>query len=170
MEYISEKKIHYTEAKMGVLFEVPSAVYGVSFIDVTCTGVTRGESLARNQQRNWETVLQTFGLLTQPLVLQVPEEHFFNSDDNFAGSELFKRMGKQHQFVVEMLRPDTRFWIFAIGSERADVLDINTLLGLFDLVPVIPNLNETIILKPSVFHTSDSDLINIQFFAAPTIK
>jgi|TARA_B100001094_G_scaffold185839_1_gene180040 hypothetical protein len=155
---------------MGVLFEVPSAVYGVSFIDVTCTGVTRGESLARNQQRNWETVLQTFGLLTQPLVLQVPEEHFFNSDDNFAGSELFKRMGKQHQFVVEMLRPDTRFWIFAIGSERADVLDINTLLGLFDLVPVIPNLNETIILKPSVFHTSDSDLINIQFFAAPTIK
>jgi len=170
LEYISEKKIHYTEAKMGVLFEVPSAVYGVSFIDVTCTGVTRGESLARNQQRNWETVLQTFGLLTQPLVLQVPEEHFFNSDDNFAGSELFKRMGKQHQFVVEMLRPDTRFWIFAIGSERADVLDINTLLGLFDLVPVIPNLNETIILKPSVFHTSDSDLINIQFFAAPTIK
>ena len=155
---------------MGVLFEVPSAVYGVSFIDVTCTGVTRGESLARNQQRNWETVLQTFGLLTQPLVLQVPEEHFFNSDDNFEGSELFKRMGKQHQFVVEMLRPDTRFWIFAIGSERADVLDINTLLGLFDLVPVIPNLNETIILKPSVFHTSDSDLINIQFFAAPTIK
>ncbi len=155
---------------MGVLFEVPSAVYGVSFVDVTCTGVTRGESLARNQQRNWETVLQTFGLLTQPLVLQVPEEHFFNSDDNFAGSELFKRMGKQHQFVVEMLRPDTRFWIFAIGSERADVLDINTLLGLFDLVPVIPNLNETIILKPSVFHTSDSDLINIQFFAAPTIK
>ena len=155
---------------MGVLFEVPSAVYGVSFVDVTCTGVTRGESLARNQQRNWETVLQTFGLLTQPLVLQVPEEHFFNSDDNFAGSELFKRMGKQHQFVVEMLRPDTRFWIFAIGSERADVLDINTLLGLFDLVPVIPNLTETIKLKPSVFHTSDSELINIQFFAAPTIK
>jgi len=155
---------------MGVLFEVPSAVYGVSFVDVTCTGVTRGESLARNQQRNWETILQIFGLLTQPVVLQLPEEHFYNADDNFVGSELFKRMGKQHQFVVEMLRPDTRFWIFAIGSERADVLDINTLLGLFDLVPVIPSLNETIILKPSVFHTSDSDLINIQFFAAPTIK
>jgi len=170
LEYISEKKIHYTEAKMGVLFEVPSAVYGVSFIDVTSTGVTRGESLARNQQRNWETVLQTFGLLTQPLVLQVPEEHFYNKDDNFVGSELFQRMGKRHQFVVEMLRPDTRFWIFAIGSERADLLNCDTLLDLFDLVPVIPNLTETIKLKPSVFHTSDSELINIQFFAAPTIK
>ena len=155
---------------MGVLFEVPSAVYGVSFIDVTCTGVTRGESLARNQQRNWETVLQTFGLLTQPLVLQVPEEHFYNKDDNFVGSELFQRLGKRHQFVVEMLRPDTRFWVFALGSERADVLDCDTLLGLFDLVPVIPSLTETIKLEPSVFHTSDSDLINIQFFPAPTLK
>jgi len=153
---------------MGVLFEVPSAVYGVSFVDVTCTGVTRGESLARNQQRNWETVLQIFGLLTQPVVLQLPEEHFYNADDNFVGSELFKRMGKQHQFVVEMLRPDTRFWIFAIGSERADVLACDKLLDLFDIVPVIPNLTETIKLNPSVFHTSDSELINIQFFPAPT--
>jgi len=155
---------------MGVVFEVPSAVYGVSFVDVTCTGVTRGESLARNQQRNWETVLQIFGLQTQPVILQLPEEHLYNADDNFVGSELFKRMGKQHQFVVEMLRPDTRFWIFAIGSERADVLDCDTLLGLFDLVPVIPSLTETIKLEPSVFHTSDSDLINIQFFPAPTLK
>jgi hypothetical protein len=155
---------------MGVVFEVPSAVYGVSFVDVTCTGVTRGESLARNQQRNWETVLQIFGLQTQPVILQLPEEHLYNADDNFVGSELFKRMGKQHQFVVEMLRPETRFWIFAIGSEREDVLDCDTLLGLFDLVPVIPNLTETIKLEPSVFHTSDSELINIQFFPAPTLK
>jgi hypothetical protein len=155
---------------MGVVFEVPSAVYGVSFVDVTCTGVTRGESLARNQQRNWETVLQIFGLQTQPVILQLPEEHLYNADDNFVGSELFKRMGKQHQFVVEMLRPETRFWIFAIGSEREDVLDCDTLLGLFDLVPVIPNLTETIKLEPSVFHTSNSDLINIQFFPAPTLK
>ena len=170
MEYLSEKKIRYTEASMGVAFEVPSAVYGVSFVDVTCTGVTRGESLARNQQRNWETVLQIFGLQTQPVILQLPEEHLYNADDNFVGSELFKRMGKQHQFVVEMLRPETRFWIFAIGSEREDVLDCDTLLGLFDLVPVIPSLTETIKLEPSVFHTSDSNLINIQFFPAPTLK
>jgi len=155
---------------MAVVFEVPSAVYGVSFVDITCTGVTRGESLARNQQRNWETVLQIFGLQTQPVILQLPEEHFYNADDNFVGSELFQRMGKRHQFVVEMLRPDTRFWVFAIGSERADVLDCDTLLGLFDLVPVIPNLTETIKLEPSVFHTSNSELINIQFFPAPTLK
>ena len=155
---------------MGVVFDLPSAVYGVSFVDVTCTGVTRGENLARNQQRNWETVLQIFGLQTQPVILQLPEEHFCNKDDNFVGSELFQCMGKRHQFVVEMLRPDTRFWVFAIGSERADVLDCDTLLGLFDLVPVIPNLTETIKLEPSVFHTSDSDLINIQFFPAPTLK
>jgi hypothetical protein len=155
---------------MGVLFDMPSAVYGISFVDITCTGVTRGESLARNQQRNWETVLQIFGLLSQPIILQKPEEHLCNAQDNFIGSELFKGMGKQHQFVVELLKPDTRFWIFAIGSELTDVLQCNKLKDLFDLVPVIPELNETIKLKPSVFHTSDKQLINIQFFPAPTIK
>jgi len=155
---------------MGVLFDMPSAVYGISFVDITCTSVTKGQSLARNQQRNWETVLQIFGLLAQPIILQKPEEHFCNAEDNFIGSELFKGMGKQHQFVVELLKPDTRFWIFAIGSELTDVLQCDKLRDLFDLVPVIPDLNETIKLKPSVFQTLDSELINIQFFPAPTIK
>lgn len=155
---------------MATVFDLPSAVYGVSFVDVTCTGVTRGEGQERNQQRNWETVLQIFGLLTQPVVLQLPEEHYYNADDGFVGSELFQRIGTQHQFVIQMLRPDTRFWVFAIGSERADVLDCDRLDSLFDMIPVIPKLTETIKLEPSVFHTVNKELINIQFFPAPTLS
>ena len=61
----------------------PTVVYGISMVDVTCTGVTRGDGLQRNQQRNWETVLQTFGLLTQPQIIQYPEKHYFTKNDNF---------------------------------------------------------------------------------------
>ena len=41
---------------------------GLTLVDITATGVTRnGEELARNQQRNWETVVQTMGLGAQPI-------------------------------------------------------------------------------------------------------
>ena len=36
------------------------------------------------------------------------------------------------------------------------------------MIPVIPNLNNTIELSPSVFHTKNPDLVNIQFFPAVT--
>ena len=31
--------------------------------------VTKGDNKARNQQRNWETIIQTFGILTQSIIL-----------------------------------------------------------------------------------------------------
>ena len=151
-------------------FDAGSAVYGVSFVDITATGATRGEGLERNQQRNWDTVLQIFGLLTQPIVFELPQVYSYNQDDKFIGSELFKRLGKRHQFVIEMLRPDTRFWMFAIGSESVDVITVQKLNELFDYIPVISGLRETIQLEPSVFQTQDSELINIQFFPAPVIR
>jgi hypothetical protein len=48
---------------------------GVSLVDITPTGVIRGvndDALERNQQRNWETVLQCIGLRTQPQYIQEP--------------------------------------------------------------------------------------------------
>jgi len=154
------------------MFEVPSAVYGVSLVDITATGVTRGEGLVRNQQRNWETLLQTFGILTQPIVLQSPELHEFTNKDDFAKSKVFTKIGTKHQFVIEMVSPAIKMWVFAIGSEHRDVFGINEtsrLNEVFDLVPVIPNLENTIELKPSVFHTTNKEFINIQFFPAKTL-
>ena len=43
---------------------------GFSLVDITPTGVIRdlpGQELERNQQRNWETVLQCIGLRAQPI-------------------------------------------------------------------------------------------------------
>ena len=148
------------------MYDLPSAVYGVSFVDVTPTNVIRGEGLKRNQQRNWETVLQTFGLLTQPIILELPEKLDVTDKDNFVGSEVFRHMGTKHQFVVEMMRPDTTFWTFAIGSENEDVLQLSRLNELFDMIPVIDGLNETIKLDPSMFRTLDKEYNNIAFFNA----
>jgi len=45
----------------------------VSLVDITATGMTRSndpDSVERNQQRNWETVIQCLGLRTQPHNIQ----------------------------------------------------------------------------------------------------
>jgi hypothetical protein len=159
------------EASMGAIFNIPSAVWGVSLVDITATGVTRGHGKERNQQRNWETVLQTAGLLTQPIILQNPELHNFNNDNGFSDSALFNKIGIKHQFQLQMLNANINMWIFAIGAEQADVFGTNAerLHTVFDLIPVHSDLDETIQLTPSVFHTSDSGLINIQYFIAPTV-
>ena len=88
------------------------------------------------QQRNWETVLQTAGILTQVVVLQYPELHSFTSTDNFAGSELYKIIGDRHKFSPEMMNPDINVWIFA-GSEHRGVSyqKLKKLHETFDMIP-----------------------------------
>jgi hypothetical protein len=44
----------------------------MTLVDLTETGVTKGSGELRDQQRNWETVLQLLGLKTQPLIVQSP--------------------------------------------------------------------------------------------------
>jgi len=53
-----------------------------TLVDVTATGIIKGESLLRDQQRNWETVLQVLGLKTQPIIINsgTPVNKFLNSD------------------------------------------------------------------------------------------
>ena len=149
-------------------FELPSAVWGVSLVDITCTGVTRGDGKTRNQQRNWETVLQTVGILTQPIILQLPELHNYDNENKFVGSKLFDAIGNKHKFQMQMLNPNINIWMFALGAEHEGVFgpNLNKLHEVFDMIPVIPDLDNTIQLKPSVFHTQDSEYINIQFFSA----
>tara|TARA_S200002703_G_scaffold108610_1_gene94409 strand:- start:974 stop:1447 length:474 start_codon:yes stop_codon:yes gene_type:complete len=155
---------------MATVFDIPSAVWGVSLVDITCTGITRGSGKERNQQRNWETVLQTVGILTQPIVLELPKVHNFTGEDGFIHSSLYDKIGEKHKFQLQMMNPEINIWMFAIGSEHADVFgdDLDRLHQAFDMIPVIPELDNTIQLKPSVFHTQNPEYINIQFFPAPT--
>jgi len=105
-----------------------------TLVDITPTGVTRGlDGLQRNQQRNWETVLQAVGLVTQPITLIEP--HRTEVDVKWC------EFGEFYEGVHQVWG-----WRFAI--EHADVFvrnnnDVGILEELFEQVPVICGLEET---------------------------
>jgi hypothetical protein len=110
---------------------------GVTLVDITATGVIRHtpeQELQRNQQRNWETVLQCIGLRAQPQMIEGPD--CFECEIN--GSEPFGEMYYGMQKV----------WIFSFGVDSEDVFQLdNDPVGMldknFEQVPIICGLEET---------------------------
>lgn len=111
---------------------------GYSLVDITPTGVVRSNDqfdIPRNQQRNWETVLQCIGLRTQPLCVQEPKEAIV-SDLNMV------KFGDFYQGQNQKL------WLWTWATEKEDIYDLpnNPLGGLlqdFEQVPIITGLTET---------------------------
>jgi hypothetical protein len=112
---------------------------GYTLVDITATGVTRSteiEQLERNQQRNWETVIQCLGLRTQPHMIQVPIilEQELHGPGGFEFGDMYTGVH--------------RVWYWMWATERVDVYDLpnKTLGGLqedFEQVPVVTHLSET---------------------------
>jgi hypothetical protein len=110
---------------------------GITLVDITATGVTRhrpDNELERNQQRNWETVLQVIGLKAQPQLIEGPVCQEFTIDQSSGFGEMYH--GQQ------------KCWIFTFGVEHEDVflLDDDP-VGMLDKdfaqVPIICGLEET---------------------------
>lgn len=109
---------------------------GYSLVDITATGVTRGDndSTERNQQRNWETVLQCIGLRTQPLHIQAPVYELNISLKNADFGDFYT--GEQNIWC----------WSWAVESTGVYDLPNSPLGGLhkdFEQVPIITGLDET---------------------------
>lgn len=110
---------------------------GYSLVDITPTGVTRStdpDSVERNQQRNWETVLQCIGLRTQPHNIQPPT---YTDIDNIDGLEF-----------GDFYQGSQRVWTWSWMVERNEVYDLpnKPLGGLmtdFEQVPIVTYLTET---------------------------
>lgn len=111
---------------------------GYSLVDITATGVTRSndpDDLMRNQQRNWETVLQCMSLRTQPLHITRPsveevdlEAYELKFGDFYTGTH--------------------KVWYWEWAVEQSGVYDLpdKPIGGLqkdFEQVPVITYLSET---------------------------
>ena len=115
-----------------------------TLIDITRTGVTRHEGKERNQQRNYESLLQTISLRAQPVYLEEPgllpgadlSQYKFGSD--YVGTH------NVWQFVFGVEHRD----IFALGDDPVGLLmqDVNH-------SPILINLNETIDLRIPIFNT-----------------
>jgi hypothetical protein len=108
---------------------------GFTLVDITATGVTRShdvDDVKRNQQRNWETVLQCMGLRTQPQNITDPQ--WTDLDMNgFQFGDLYQ--GAQ------------RVWTWSWTVDQSGVYDTDKKLGGliqdFEQVPIVCGLEET---------------------------
>lgn len=108
---------------------------GCSLVDITATGVTRGitDTVERNQQQNWETVLQCIGLRTQPHNIQPPVSKIVNL--------------KYLEFG-DFYTGEQQVWTWYWTVEGTGIYDLaNKELGAlqqdFEQVPIITGLEET---------------------------
>ena len=127
----------------------------VTLIDITETGVKRGDGKQRDQQRNWETVLQVLGLKTQPIVLEGPLKL---EQVELVSPGMFGEFYEGQQTV----------WAFKFTSDT-DVYTIDQLYEDFEQVPIILGLDETARFMLPIFH-SYGTLKNIYFLSANTLN
>ena len=127
----------------------------ITLIDITETGVTKGESQQRDQQRNWETVLQLLGLKTQPLIIKHPV-CWLNEDLKFLN------FGEFYEGVHTV-------WAFQFKGERDDFYTLDQLEEDFDAVPITLGLDETARFMLPVFHTRGT-LKNIYFIQSDSLN
>jgi hypothetical protein len=110
---------------------------GFSLVDITATGVIRDQdvnNLQRNQQRNWETLLQCIGLRTQPHNIQSPE--------------ILESCNLTQYHFGDLYTGEHRVWFWSWTTEREGVYDlpgkpIAGLLQDLEQVPIVTGLTET---------------------------
>jgi hypothetical protein len=110
---------------------------GVTLVDITATGVIRhttADENRRNQQRNWETVLQCIGIKAQPQLIDGPYCKTVMVDESTIFPDIY--FGEQ------------RVWFFSFGVEHEDVFlynddPVGILDEAFAKVPIICGLEET---------------------------
>ena len=137
-----------------------------TLVDITPTGVRRaalGKELERNQQRNWETVLQCIGLVTQPNVMSwgmiEPKDSFVDA----MFGEKFDTSDKTRKVWYMTFNVD-REDVFRRGNDPVALLD-----ECFDEVPVVTYLTETVKFMLPIFYTS-GPIKNIHFISGPKIR
>jgi hypothetical protein len=133
---------------------------GYTLVDITPTGKIRSntnDDNERNQQRNWETVLQCISLRVQPVQIKPPVmfdtkevhlENAFDFGDMYTGSN-------QHVW----------FWTWAVEHDGVYDLPNKPLGGLyadFEQVPIITILDETARFMLPIFYPYGS-IKNVYF-------
>ena len=117
-------------------------------IDMTETNVGRsGEAKQRNQQANYNTVVQTAGLRVNPMPIALESKVGVVDGIGFGSS----------------IKDKQRYWVFTFQHEFENALNLDQLKDDFDLVPVITGLDETALINNSAFRTKDSVETNIVF-------
>jgi hypothetical protein len=127
---------------------------GFTLVDITATGVTRGKNdPRRDQQSNWETVLQAISLGAQPMDIYGPVT--INSPNI-----------KDYQFG-DFFEGGHAIWMWRFAVEHRDAFlegsdPHGRLKRYFEQVPVITGLDETARFMLPIFYPHGS-IRNIYF-------
>lgn len=120
-----------------------------TLVDITQTGARHGDDpKQQQQQQNFYTALQTISLRANPTIDCSPQSKTVPVKGMGFGS----KYSGQH-----------RVWYWQFSFEQPDSHNIDFLTTDFDLVPVIPGLNETINFNNAAFITSDKQFRNMVF-------
>jgi len=109
---------------------------GYSLVDITETNVleqTEHNTKERNQQRNWESVIQVINFRITPVSIQSPVVHKGNIDQFRFGAH-YKGEHNVWAFSFDVDKPN----IFMTYNDPCGILHMD-----FDNVPIVLNLNET---------------------------
>ena len=124
-----------------------------TLIDITETKSYRSADQKLNhQQANFITFLQT---------LMLTMNFFYDKAPTLI--ECDEKKLKELGFGTDYKGSHNVWCLEARVDEGRQVPDIETLQNDFDLVPVIPNLNETILINNNVFRAKDKKARNITF-------
>ena len=124
-----------------------------TLIDITETKSYRSANQKLNhQQANFMTFLQT---------LMLTMNFFYDKAPTLI--ECDEKKLKELGFGTDYKGSHNVWCLEARVDEGRQVPDIETLQNDFDLVPVIPNLNETILINNNVFRAKDKKARNITF-------
>ena len=134
-----------------------------TLVDITETGELRGNSKERDQQRNWETVIQVLSLKTQPIIVEGPVR--VDNIDFQKHKGVTRYFG---EFYHELPYPQS-CWGLKFYSEHVDVYSIDQLYHDFEQVPIILGLDETARFMLPLFHSYGS-LKNIHFLSADELN
>ena len=103
-----------------------------TLVDITATGVTRSnfgeDTLDRNQQRNWETILQVLGLRTQPIII--------------SGPAVSRGVDLAWMDFGELYEGKHDVWSVVFSSEQ-NVYQIDQLEQDFEQIPIVTGLTES---------------------------
>jgi hypothetical protein len=132
-----------------------------TLIDITQTSNVRGSGKTRNQQRNFETLLQTVNILTQTWALGTPKrEKWSQFQKAFKGPGT--SFGTKHEFSQEII-VDLNVWTWRFGVEHSEVFGKHgdLLVNQLHNIPVITGLDENCYLDVSAFDTQSTENRNV---------
>jgi hypothetical protein len=129
-----------------------------ALVDITGTGVTIGNTKERNQQRNFETLVQTISMLTQPWSIMAPNMYsrIFRLNEKI---EDWSNFGDIHKFQGETITPELNIWHWRFAVEAEFVLGETgeLITDMCNNIPVIRGLDENVTLDPPVFSNKKRD-------------